>query len=94
MKKRIYLKVVLGMMLLITITFNFNNSLRNTPMPDLILANVEALADDDEGSNKVWTAPRIIACDYQQGPWHTASIETICEFCVTPNSCTPRACGM
>ena len=72
MKKKIYLKMALGITLLVMIGTNICNSFKK----------------------ETWTAPRTIACDYQQGPWHTASIERICEFCVTPNSCTPRACGM
>ena len=84
MKKKIYLKMALGITLLV----------KKETLSDLVLSNVEALANSRENGDKTWTAPRTIACDYQQGPWHTASIERICEFCVTPNSCTPRACGM
>ena len=83
MKKKIYLKMALGITLLVMIGTNICNSFKK-----------EALANSRENGDKTWTAPRTIACDYQQGPWHTASIERICEFCVTPNSCTPRACGM
>lgn len=94
MKKKIYLKMALGITLLVMIGTNICNSLKKETLSDLVLSNVEALANSRENGDKTWTAPRTIACDYQQGPWHTASIERICEFCVTPNSCTPRACGM
>ena len=94
MEKKIYLKMILGVILLAMISSNIGNSLKKEPLSDLFLANVEALANSRENDDKTWTAPRTIACDYQHGPWHTASIERICEFCVTPNSCTPRACGM
>ena len=80
--------------LLVMIGTNICNSFKKETLSDLVLSNVEALANSRENGDKTWTAPRTIACDYQQGPWHTASIERICEFCVTPNSCTPRACGM
>ena len=81
MKKKIYLKMALEITLLVMIGTNICNSFKKETLSDLV-------------GDKTWTAPRTIACDYQQGPWHTASIERICEFCVTPNSCTPRACGM
>lgn len=94
MKKKNFLKMILGIVLVMAGYNVYNSISTKASLPDLFLANIEALADSGENNDKMWTAPRTVACDYQQGPWHTASIETICEFSVTPNSCTPRACGM
>lgn len=60
-------------------------------MSDLAMANVEALADNE--SIYDYRYPKTIACDLQEGPWHTASVERICVFSATPSTCTPVACG-
>lgn len=93
MENKNYLKMILGGMLAVMVTYNVYHASDKKSLPDLLLANIEVLANNGENDDKTWTAPRTIPCDYQHGPWHTASIERICEFCVTPNSCTPRACG-
>lgn len=95
MKKKNYLKEFLGVILITMVACNiYCGIMPKMSLSDLLLTNIEALADDGENNDKVWTAPRTVACDYREGPWHTASIERLCEFCVTPNTCTPRACGM
>lgn len=59
---------------------------------DIALGNVESSASGEGGSN-VWYQPRTVSCDLREGPWHTASVERICEFCCVPYSCTPVKCG-
>lgn len=63
---------------------------KNRPM-DIALANIEALAADE--SIYDYTQPETVPCDYQEGHWHTASVERVCAFCAVPYSCTPKACG-
>ena len=64
MKKNIYLKMALGITLLVMIGSNICNSFKKETLSDLVLSNVEALADSRENGDKTWTAPRTIACHY------------------------------
>lgn len=55
MKKKIYLKMALGITLLVMIGTNICNSFKET-LSDLVLSNVEALANSRENGDKTWTA--------------------------------------
>ena len=61
MKKKIYLKMALGITLLVMIGTNICNSFKKETLSDLVLSNVEALANSRENGDKTWTAPRTIA---------------------------------
>lgn len=41
----------------------------------------------------IWSQPKRVPCDLQQGGSHTASIERVCKICCVPYSCTPVKCG-
>lgn len=84
-------KLILFTLSLGIITYCIYNSQRDIEMSDLAMANVEALADNE--SIYDYKYPKTIACDLQEGPWHTASVERICVFSATPSTCTPVACG-
>ena len=58
MKKKIYLKMALGITLLVMIGTNICNSFKKETLSDLVLSNVEALANSRENGDKTWTAPR------------------------------------
>lgn len=89
--KKLY--VIISLSVLLMVSYNVYTSQRMVVLSDFFLKNIEALANDGENDDEIWSAPRTVSCDLQEGPWHTASVERICELCVTPNSCTPVACG-
>ncbi|WP_277639663.1 hypothetical protein [Bacteroides graminisolvens] len=69
-------------------------AVQNDHLSDILLREIDSLAGGEGGEDShIWSAPRTVSCDLRQGKWHTASVERICEFCVTPNSCIPIRCG-
>ena len=52
MKKKIYLKMALGITLLVMIGTNICNSFKKETLSDLVLSNVEALANSRENGDK------------------------------------------
>ena len=87
------LKMTVLAMVVIVSGMNIYNSKKECEMSDVLLANVEALAQYEEGELYVYEQPKTIACDLREGPWHTAAVERICEFCAVPYTCTPFPCG-
>jgi hypothetical protein len=63
-------------------------------MSDFALANVDALANDDEYNDSyIYKQPQTIVCDLREGNWHTGAVERICVFCAVPNDCNPFPCA-
>ncbi len=89
------LKMILCVLMVLTIGYNVYSRFKINiiGLSDLALANVEALAQYEEGELYVYEQPKTIACDLREGPWHTAAVERICEFCAVPYTCTPFPCG-
>ncbi len=68
--------------------------INSNKMTDILAANIEALAQDENEEDDWWTQPETQRCKYDLGGgWFETSVERICTFCATPNSCTPVACG-
>lgn len=66
----------------------------STQLTDIISANIEALAQDENEKTDWWTQPETRRCKHDLGGgWFESSVERICTFCATPNSCTPVECG-
>lgn len=105
MKKKILLFVIVS----IIAAINVEISIRATESNKSIMLTLASLATDwwsdewggvhyGEGSeiddDKSWTQPETIRCKLDLGGgWFTSSVERICVFCATPNTCTPVNCG-
>ena len=59
----IYIKMALGITLLVMIGTNICNSFKKETLSDLVLSNVEALANSRENGDKTWTTPGPILKD-------------------------------
>lgn len=97
MMKKSLMKATLAVVFTVVASYGFYAFQKgNGRLSDLALANIECLANNesDNESDHEWTAPRTVRCDLFEGGWHTSSVERICEFCVTPNSCSPVSCGV
>ena len=92
-------KVIGGMAVLIIATvviFNMNIGSKSSNLSDISLANVEALAQDEDSLNK----PKGQTCETKSckldlgGGWFTASVERVCVDVDDPTcTCTPVSCG-
>lgn len=60
-------------------------------LSDIALMNIEALAGDESVYD--YKKPQTVSCDLREGPWHTASVERVCDFSAVPSSCTPVEYG-
>ncbi|RHR42076.1 MULTISPECIES: NVEALA domain-containing protein [unclassified Parabacteroides] len=94
MKKKIF-----GAVLITVITFvgcwNFNQSKKKALLSNLILANIEALAQSNESSTEEkGKSPETKRCKktFPDGTF-TSSVERVCTPSCSSCTCTPVPCG-
>lgn len=99
-------KIVLFIIVAVIAAINIGISLKVTGSKKSVMLTLASLAsewwsdewggihwgDDDEPES--WTQPQTVRCQLDLGGgWFTSSVERICVFCATPNTCTPVNCG-
>lgn len=91
MKKKICISSFILLMAACSCYITIANN-KSAQITSVMLENVEVLAQN-EGSDW-WTQPETRRCKLELGGgWFESSVERICTFCATPNSCTPVECG-
>lgn len=89
-------KIVLSLICFIVLFSCYGLISSNKPVQitDIALANIEALSNNENAGSDWWTQPETRMCKHELGGgWFESSVERICKFCATPNSCTPIDCG-
>ncbi|HBG41550.1 MAG TPA: hypothetical protein DDW85_09075 [Porphyromonadaceae bacterium] len=100
MKKKI-ISGVFALALLITAGYGVNKSMKShANLSDLILANVEALAQLENGCDECHLGnygreARTVPCKLDLGGgWFTGSVQRVCDITADASStCTPVECG-
>ncbi|MDE5711237.1 NVEALA domain-containing protein [Bacteroides sp.] len=93
MKKKITILVVINFIVAIS-SISLNSKSKLPQITDLNLSDIEALAQSESGGDNWWVQPETRRCKLELGGgWFESSVERVCVFCATPNSCTAKSCG-
>lgn len=93
MKKRIIILASVSFVVFFSLLF-FNPNSKFAKSINLDLVSIEALAQGESGGVNWWYQPETKPCKLELGGgMFTGSVQRVCTFCATPNSCTSKACG-